>query len=422
MPTITENVLDTTSVVKYTKMANEFILKNNLDNNQEILESLLMPQREITVEIPIRLDNGKFKTFTGFRVQHNDARGPYKGGLRFHPSVTLSEARILAHLMSLKTSLANIPFGGGKGGIACNPKELSLRELEYLTRNFTNLIADNIGPLKDIPAPDVNTTSQIMAWIVDEYSRSRGKHYGVVTGKPIELGGSLGRDEATGRGVMIAVRQICKAKNVDLSKSKVVFQGFGNLAYFGSKLIESELKAKVVGVSTSMGAIYNKNGLDLDKAYEYYQKHKNLDGYKDCEKMTNAQLLESDCDILIPSALENAITIDNAANIKAKILVEGANDCTTSAADEILNDKGITVIPDILANAGGVIVSYFEWVQNLNNYYWDLSMVRESLDKKLVASFNDVLELANKYNISLRKSAYVVAIQRIARATLLRGV
>ncbi len=410
------------SVVKYTQDAIKVISKINKDSNLAVLNSLLKPTREITVQVPVRLDNGDYHSFKGFRVQHNDARGPFKGGLRFHPSVTIDEARILAHLMSLKTSVANIPYGGAKGGIACNPKELSLRELEALTRNFTTAIADNIGPLKDIPAPDVNTNAQIMAWIVDEYSKGRSKQYGVVTGKPIELGGSLGRDEATGRGVMYVVRELSKDKGLKLTDAKVVFQGFGNLAYAGAKLIEKELGSCIVGVSSSAGGVYNKNGLNLDKAHDYYLKHHSLKGLPDCEFMTNEELLLTDCDILIPSALENAINKNNAKKIKAKVIVEGANDCTTFEADNILNDQGVLVVPDILANAGGVIVSYFEWVQNLNNYYWSLTKVRSELDNSMVNAYGEVANTAKHHGLTMRMAAYVVAIQKIAKAITLRGV
>jgi glutamate dehydrogenase/leucine dehydrogenase len=387
-----------------------------------VLKAIIKPKRQIIVEVPLRKDDGSLVSFQGYRVQHNDARGPFKGGLRFHPTVDVNEAKTLAHLMSLKTAVVNIPFGGGKGGIAVDPRQLSERELERLTRTFTTLLGDNIGPLIDIPAPDVNTTGQIMAWIVDEYSKGRGQQLGVITGKPVELGGSLGRDEATGRGVLYVTREAAKEKGIDLKKAKVIFQGFGNLASFGARLMEKELGCKIVGVSTSQGAIYNKNGFDLAKAEQYYHQNKGLKGFSDVEWMTNEELLIQDCEILIPSALEHAITTENASKVKAKILVEGANDCTVAAADKLLHERGIFVIPDILANAGGVVVSYFEWTQNLNNHYWPLTQVRQELERIMVLAYDSVSALASEHHLSMREAAYALAMKRIARAMILRGL
>lgn len=409
------------SVVRYSKMAIEKLKEINPSLDEELLRMTLKPKREIVVEIPLRRDDGKWTSYQGYRVQHNDARGPFKGGLRYHPTVTLSEARILAHLMSLKTGVANIPYGGGKGGITVDPRTLSQRELETLTRNFTNLLGDNIGPLLDIPAPDVNTNSQVMAWIVDEYTKRRGHSYGVVTGKPLELGGSLGRDEATGRGVMIATREAAVERGLDLKKATVIFQGFGNVSSFGARLIEKELGGKVVGVSTSQGAIYNKKGFDLAAAEEYYKKIKSLKGFPGVEWMSNEELLVQDCDVLIPGAMENALTAKNAAKIKASIIVEAANDCTDAEADKILNDRGIFVVPDILANAGGVVVSYFEWVQNLNNHYWDIASVRKELEKIMVAAYGRVSTVNREHSLSMRIAAYTVSLERIVRAMQLRG-
>lgn len=421
MSTTISKKQSTDAVTTYTNAAIEQLHKLDPATDPDFLRAIMKPKREIVVEVPLRRDDGKYVTYQGYRVQHNDARGPFKGGLRFHPSVDLNEARTLAHLMSLKTAVVNIPFGGGKGGIAVDPRSLSMRELETLTRNFTNLLGDNIGPLVDIPAPDVNTNGQTMAWIVDEYCKRRGQNLGVITGKPIELGGSLGRDEATGRGVMYATREAAKEKGVDLKKAKVVFQGFGNLASFGARLMEQELGSKVIGVSSSQGAIYSKNGIDLDAAERYYHKNKGMKGFPGVEWMTNEELLLQDCDILIPSALEKAITPANAPKIKAKIIVEGANDCTEAEADAILNERGIFVVPDILANAGGVVVSYFEWVQNLNNHYWDIETVRKELEKIMVSAYNRVSATANEHHMTMRVAAYTVAIQRIARAMTLRG-
>lgn len=405
----------------YSMAAIEQMTKLSATFDPDFLRAIMKPKREIVVEVPLRRDDGKFVTYQGYRVQHNDARGPFKGGLRYHPTVDLNEARTLAHLMSLKTAVANIPFGGGKGGIAVDPRALSMRELQTLTRNFTNLLGDNIGPSVDIPAPDVNTNGQIMAWIVDEFCKKHPGQLGVITGKPIEIGGSLGRDEATGRGVMYATREAAKETGLKLQGAKIVFQGFGNLASFGSRLCEKELGAKVIGVSSSQGAIYNKNGIDLDAAEKYYHQHKGLKGFTGADWMTNEELLVQDCDVLIPSALEKAINSSNANKIKAKIVVEGANDCTEVDADNVLKDRGIFVVPDILANAGGVVVSYFEWVQNLSNHYWDLDTVRKELEKIMVSAYEQVSTTGKQHQLSMRQSAYIVAIQRIGHASILRG-
>lgn len=410
------------AVTTYALAAIDLMKKLDPALDADLLQAILKPKREIVVEIPLRRDDGKYVTFQGYRVQHNDARGPFKGGLRYHPTVDLNEARTLAHLMTLKTAVVNIPFGGGKGGIACDPKTLSRRELESLTRNFTNLLGDNIGPAIDIPAPDVNTNAQIMAWIVDEYCKRRGHHLGVITGKPLELGGSVGRDEATGRGVMYATREAAKEIGLSMKNARVVFQGFGNLASFGARLCEQELGAKVVGVSTSQGAIYSKNGFDLDAAEEYYRRNKGLKGFSGVEWMTNEELLVQECDVLIPSALEKAVNAANAPKIKAKIIVEGANDCTEADADKILADRGVFVVPDILANAGGVVVSYFEWVQNLNNHYWAIDQVRQELERIMVSAYSKVSVIAKEHNLTMRQSAYMVAMERIAKAMLLRGI
>jgi glutamate dehydrogenase/leucine dehydrogenase len=410
------------SVTLYTTQAIQHVQKLETIKDPELLKAVLKPKREIIVEIPLRRDDGKYTSYQGYRVQHNDARGPFKGGLRFHPTVDLDEARTLAHLMSLKTAVVNIPFGGGKGGIAVDPKELTMHELERLTRAFTNLLGDNIGPDRDIPAPDVNTNGQVMAWIVDEYCKRRGQHVGVVTGKPLEIGGSLGRDEATGRGVMIAVREAAKERKLNMKGARVLFQGFGNVSSFGARLCEQELGAKVVGVSSSQGAIYNKNGIDLAAAEAYYKKNKGLKGFPGCEWMTNEELLVQDCDVLCPGALEKVVNMSNASKIKASIIVEAANDCTESDADAVLHERGIFVVPDILANAGGVVVSYFEWVQNLNNHYWELTKVRSELERIMVTAYGQVSSTAKEHKLSMRMSAYTVAIERIVRTMQLRGV
>lgn len=409
------------SVAAYTRAAIDKMMETDSSLDEDLLRSIIRPKRQILVEVPLRKDDGTYATFQGYRVQHNDARGPFKGGLRYHPRVDLAEVKILACLMTLKTAVVNVPFGGGKGGIAVDPRQMSSREVERLTRNFTNLLGSTIGPEKDIPAPDVNTDGQIMAWIVDEYCQRYGQKPGVVTGKPIELGGSLGRDEATGRGAVLMAREAAKELGMDMSKATVIFQGFGNLASFGAKIIEDEYGSKVVGVSTSKGAIFNKKGFDLVAAHAYYRKNGSLKGFPDVDWMTNEELLEQECDILIPAALENAITTRNARKIKAKIVSEGSNDCTESDADKILNDRGIFVIPDILANAGGVIVSYFEWVQNLQNHYWDLEKVRDELEKVMVRAYSQVSARSREHHNSYREAAYIIALDRVARAMELRG-
>ncbi len=412
----------TDSVVHYTLEAIDQMRLWSTIPDPDLLQAVLKPTRQIVLEIPLRRDDGKYETFQGYRVQHNNSRGPYKGGLRFHPDVDVNEARTLAHLMSLKTAVANIPFGGGKGGIAVDPRSLSVYELERLTRSFTNLLGDNIGPYRDIPAPDVNTNGQVMAWIVDEYAKKHDHSLGVVTGKPIELGGSLGRDEATGRGVMIAVREAARERGCDIKKARVIFQGFGNVSSFGARLIENELGGKVIGVSTSKGAIYNEKGIDLLSAEAHYHKNRDLKDFPGVTWMTNDELLVQDCDILIPGALEKAITAANARDIKASILVEAANDCTDFEADKILNERNIFVVPDILANAGGVVVSYFEWVQNLSNHYWDLAKVRQELERIMVAAYAQTSSVAGEHKYSMRMAAYTSAIERIVRAMALRGV
>jgi glutamate dehydrogenase (NAD(P)+) len=410
------------AVTTYTLSAIEQINGFDTTIDPDLLNAIAHSKREIIVEVPLRRDDGKYVTFRGYRVQHNDARGPFKGGLRFHPTVDLHEARTLAHLMTLKTAVVNIPFGGGKGGIACDPRQLSMRELETLTRNFTNLLSANIGPRVDIPAPDVNTNPQIMAWIADEYSKKHGQSWGVVTGKPLEMGGSVGRDEATGRGVMYATREAAMEIGLNMTDARVIIQGFGNVGSFAARLIEQELGGKIIGISTSLGGIYNKHGIDLERAENHYAQFGNLKDFAGGEWLTNDELLVSDCDILIPAALQKSITKTNAKSIKAKIVVEGANDCTEAEADKILSDRNIFVVPDILANAGGVVVSYFEWVQNLNNHYWGIAQVRGELERIMVSAYNHVSAVAKERRHGMRVASYSVAIERVAKAMILRGM
>jgi len=388
-----------------------------------LTEVLKYPMKVIQVSLPVKMDDGSIKVFTGFRVQHNNARGPMKGGIRYHPQVTLDEVKALASWMTWKTAVMNLPYGGAKGGIICNPKEMSEGEIERLTRAYAARIANEIGPYVDIPAPDVYTGPREMAWIMDTYSKIVGAPTpGVITGKPIELGGSLGRNEATGRGVVIVAREAAKRLNIDLSKATVAIQGYGNAGSFAARIIHEEYGAKVVAVSDSKGGIYNPDGLDPEKVLEHKKKTRSVINYPGAEPISNKELLELDVDILIPAALEGVITKDNADNIKAKIISEAANGPTTPEADEILYEKGILVIPDILANAGGVTVSYFEWLQNLSRDYWTLEKVRSRLEEFMTKAFSDVYDTHKEKKINMRKAAYVIAIQRVAQAIKLSGI
>lgn len=388
--------------------------KINIDPN--VLEILKYPRRIITVSVPIRLDNGSIKVFTGYRVQHNMERGPYKGGIRYHPCTDLDEVKALAMWMTWKCAVMNLPYGGAKGGIVCNPKEMSRGELERLTRRYTTMLIDDIGPYRDIPAPDVNTDSQTMAWIMDTYSSIKGFTIPeVVTGKPVDLGGSYGRTAATGRGVAICAREAVKHLKLDMTKLTVAVQGFGNVGYYAASILR-EMGCKIVAVSDSRGGIYNPSGLEPAKVMEFKDKTDTVVGYPGSKTITNEELLELKCDILVPAALENAITDRNAAKIKAKIVVEGANGPTTPEADKILFKNGQMVIPDILANAGGVTVSYFEWTQNLHREQWSESKVNAELEEKMVGAFNTILALSLKDNVDVRTAAYMISVGRVAEA------
>ncbi|MBP7652830.1 Glu/Leu/Phe/Val dehydrogenase [Candidatus Dependentiae bacterium] len=386
------------------------------------LEYLKHSRRELSVSIPVKMDNGKLKVFLGYRVQHNDIRGPYKGGLRYHPDVTIDEVRALAMWMTWKCAVANIPYGGAKGGVVCDPDTLSIGELERITRRFTHEISIIIGPNKDVPAPDVNTNAQIMGWIMDSYSMNHGfAVHGVVTGKPISLGGSLGRREATGRGVMFTALNLLKVLNKDISKISIAVQGFGNVGSIAAQLLY-EQGAKIVAVSDVKGGIYCKNGINIHELLKYIEKNRFVKGFPGTEEITNEALLEIDCDMLIPAALENQITEKNADKIKAKFIVEGANGPTTPPADDILNSKGIIVIPDILANAGGVVVSYFEWVQGNQEYFWTEEDVNTKLKHIMDAAFSNIQSTKEKYKVDYRKAAYIVAVGRVAEAMKCRGI
>ena len=381
------------------------------------------PERELKVALPVRMDDGSLKVFEGFRIQHSTLRGPAKGGVRYHQNVNVDEVRALSAWMTFKCAVAAIPYGGGKGGIVCRPREMSKGELERLTRTYIDKISAIMSPNTDIPAPDVGTNAQTMDWMVDEYSKLKGESvYGIVTGKSIEIGGSKGRNEATGRGVRFVTLEMMKKYNMKPEDCKIVIQGMGNVGSISAKLLAEE-GAKIIAVSDVSCAIYNENGLDIAGIYKYLDSGKNLlDGYTgDCKRITNAELLELPCDILIPAALENQITAENADRIKAKIVIEAANGPTSVEADEILNKKGVKVLPDILSNSGGVIVSYFEWVQNLQNFYWEEDDVNAKLKRQIVGAFNDVFDAREKYDCTFRVAAYIVALNRLVTAKKLRG-
>jgi glutamate dehydrogenase (NAD(P)+) len=380
------------------------------------------PKRILETAIPVLMDDGQYNVFTGYRVHHNINRGPAKGGIRYHPDVTLDEIKALSMWMTWKCAVVNIPYGGAKGGVICNPKKMSDGELERLTRRFTFEIYSMIGPEKDIPAPDVYTNPQIMAWIMDTYSIVAGHSVlGVVTGKPISIGGSLGRNEATGRGTAIITLETCKHLKINPKKSRLTVQGFGNAGSIAAKLL-NDAGFKVIAASDSQGGIYNTKGLNINKLVELKtQKHSVVD-YKDGDKITNEELLELKTEVLVPAALENAITDKNADNIKAKIIAEAANGPTTTEADKILEEKNVFVVPDILANAGGVVVSYFEWVQGLQSFFWDEDTVNDNLKKIMVRSFKDVLKVRQERKTSVRMAALILAISRVAEATTIRGI
>jgi glutamate dehydrogenase (NAD(P)+) len=387
-----------------------------------IWKVLTHPKRQIIVSCPVQMDNGEIEVFTGYRVQYNITLGPAKGGIRYHPGVTLDEVTALAAWMTWKCAVAHIPFGGGKGGIIVDPNRLSRRELEALTRRYVAEIVDAIGPEKDVPAPDVNTNDQIMAWIMDTYSMHVGHtSTAVVTGKPIEMGGSLGRREATGRGVMIVTREAAKHLGLQIRGATVAVQGFGNVGSVSADLL-SKLGAKVVAVTDWKGGVYNDKGLDIAKMLDYAQQHRTIDGFPGGDKLDGGKIFGLDVDVLVPAALENQITMGNAPTIKAKIIAEGANGPTTPDAHKHLHERGIFVIPDILANAGGVTTSYFEWVQDRHGYFWTEEEVNQRLEHKMMEAFNDVLGMSLRYKTDLRTAAYIVAINRVATVTRLRGM
>jgi glutamate dehydrogenase (NAD(P)+) len=393
----------------------------NIDPN--IHEVLRQPKRVVVVSVPIKRDDGSIKVFTGVRVQHTNARGPYKGGVRYYPSVDVDEVTSLAMLMTWKCAVVDLPYGGAKGGVACNPKELSKNELERITRRYTAMIYEVIGPYVDIPGPDVYTDAQTMAWMVDTYSQMRGVLTPeVATGKPVSLYGSLGRHDATSRGLVYTVKEFMKTVNKPLKDARIAIQGYGNVGYNAAKILHEEYGAKIVAVSDSKGGIYSEKGLIPQKVMEHKEKTGSVVGFNGAKQITNEEVLTTPCDILIPAALENAVTKQIAEKINASAVAEGANGPTTPEADKVLKERGIVVIPDILANAGGVTVSYFEWVQNLKRETWTLEEVHAKLEAKMVKGFRDVLEASRKYEVTMRQAAMAVAVQKVAEAINYLGI
>ena len=387
----------------------------------EISRALEMPDRELTVEVPFRLDSGKVESLVGFRVQHNNTRGPFKGGIRYHHHVDLAEVRSLATLMTWKTSLLDIPYGGGKGGIQIDTSKYSIQEMERLSRRFFRAIDPFIGPNIDIPAPDVNTNAQVMGWFMDEYSQTHGYTPACVTGKPLELGGSEGREHATGKGTAITVRETSKNYNIDLENATVVVQGFGNVGSFAAKFLD-EYGCKIIAVSDVTGAVHDPNGLDIPSLFDYNYEHRTIEGCGQGQKLTNEELLALECDYLIPAALGAAINEKNVDRINCKIVIEAANGPVTPEAAEVLWNKDVPIIPDILTNAGGVTVSYFEWVQNLQQFKWELEEVDTKLETKMVKAFDEVYAIKQEKNVPMRIASFMVAIDRVVRSYELRGV
>ena len=387
----------------------------------EIAKALEMPDRELTVEVPFRLDSGKVESLVGFRVQHNNTRGPFKGGIRYHHHVDLAEVRALAALMTWKTSLLDIPYGGGKGGIQIDTSKYSRNEMERLSRRFFRAIDPFIGPNIDIPAPDVNTNAQVMGWFMDEYSQTHGYTPACVTGKPLELGGSEGREHATGKGTAITVRETSKNYDVDLENATGVVQGFGNVGSFAAKFLD-DYGCKIIAVSDVTGGVHDPNGLDVPSLFDYNYEHRTIDGCGQGQKLTNEELLALECDYLIPAALGGAINEKNVDTINCKIVIEAANGPVTPEAADVLWSKKVPIIPDILTNAGGVTVSYFEWVQNLQQFKWELEEVDTKLETKMVKAFDEVYAIKQEKNVPMRIASFMVAIDRVARSYELRGV
>src|SRR5438067_7201258 len=392
----------------------------NLDRG--LYKVLRNPEKQIIVSVPIIRDNGEVEVFTGYRVLYNTSRGPAKGGIRFDLNVTLEEVKALAAWMTWKCALVNIPFGGSKGGVVCDPAAMSMGELERVTRRYTASIIETLGPDSDVPAPDVNTNERVMAWIMDTYSmHMRHTVTAVVTGKPVEMGGSLGRREATGRGCMIVTKEALKHLGMPVQGTTIAVQGFGNVGSIAAQLLQRE-GCKIVAISDKSGGYYNKAGIDLSDAFAHVKQHRGLDGFRGGDQISNEDLLTLDVDVLLPAALENVITSKNASKVRARVICEGANGPTTAGADSVLGWKGIFVIPDILANAGGVTVSYFEWVQDRGGYFWDETTVNNRLTEIMTRSFNDVLQLSKQHKVNMRTAAYMLSISRVATVHRLRGI
>lgn len=387
--------------------------------SEDLYELLKTPYRELHVQIPVRMDSGKLQVFKGYRIQHNAVRGPYKGGVRYHHDVDRDEVLSLAMLMTWKTAVVNLPYGGAKGGVQCDPRTLSRAELRQITRGYIQKIDHIIGPQRDIPAPDVNTNETTMAWMMDEYGKLHGYTPAIVTGKPVELGGSYGRREATGRGVALVTREACGVRGVDLVNARVVVQGFGNVGSYGAQIL-SDMGAEVIAASDIGGLVYNPKGLDIAKLRAHVAERGSVAGFAGGEALPGDAVFDIESDIFVPAALGEVINEDTAKRLKTKIVAEGANNPCTQAGDQILNQRGITVIPDILCNAGGVTVSYFEWVQNLQSYRWTEARVNAELEHVLVDAFRDVNARAVKHGVSLRTGAWLLAIERVAAATKLR--
>ncbi|KYQ87823.1 MULTISPECIES: Glu/Leu/Phe/Val dehydrogenase [Thermoactinomyces] len=404
-------------------VSTQTVIKEALEKlgySEAVYELLKEPLRVLTVRIPVRMDDGSVKVFTAYRAQHNDSVGPTKGGVRFHPNVTETEVKALSIWMSLKAGIVDLPYGGGKGGVVCDPRNMSFRELERLSRGYVRAISQIVGPTKDIPAPDVYTNSQIMAWMMDEYSRIREfDSPGFITGKPLVLGGSRGRETATAKGVTLMIREAAKKRNIDLKTARVVIQGFGNAGSYLAKFMHDS-GATVIGISDAYGALYDPDGLDIEYLLDRRDSFGTVTNlFKDT--ITNQELLELDCDILVPAAVGNQITAKNAHRIKADIVVEAANGPTTLEATKILNDRGVLLVPDVLASAGGVTVSYFEWVQNNQGYYWTEEEVEEKLEKIMVKAFENVYRTAQTRNVDMRLAAYMVGVRNMAEASRFRG-
>jgi glutamate dehydrogenase len=393
-----------------------------LKMGDDVYEILKEVNEYLEVSIPVRMDSGKIRVFKGYRAHHNNIRGPYKGGIRFHPDVSISEVKALASWMTWKCAVVGIPYGGAKGGVVCDPKKMSEGELERLSRGYIRALNQFIGPEKDIPAPDVYTNPQIMAWMMDEFSKFKGYNSpGVITGKPVNAFGSEGRDEATGYGLCIVTRETLKAFKRNPHKMTAVIQGYGNLGHVAAEIYH-KMGIKIIAVSDSQGGAYNPKGMDPKEIMAHKEKTETVVGLKGTKKITNEELFGLKCNILAPCALENVITKENAPKIKAEIIIEGANGPTTPEADEILEKRGIFIVPDVLANAGGVTVSYFEWVQNLMNYYWSKEEVNEKLDRMMTKAFKNVLEIKTKYKVGMRTSAYILAVKRVAETMKARGI